>query len=129
MCKNGGWQNSQASEVKKNIINTIKTSNKLNLSLPRDELQIQKVPFKACLTQQTPSSNFLTGWDGDGGQSRPANYWRAGSLRSALWRVVPARNLHSTKRNRTRQNENREVHVNTAKHKIKTQNSDFFSSP
>lgn len=55
MCKTGGGQSFQASKVKKKkkIINTIKTSNKLNLSLPRDELQIQGVPSEVCLMQQT----------------------------------------------------------------------------
>jgi len=43
MCKFRGWQNSQASEVNK--INTVKTSNKLNLSFssPRLAAKISRV--------------------------------------------------------------------------------------
>lgn len=47
MCKSGGWQNSQASEVKNNMNTTIKTSNKLNVIFLFPEISCKfRVPLK-----------------------------------------------------------------------------------
>lgn len=61
MCKFRGWQNSQASEVNKNI-NTVKTSNKLNLSFssPRLAAKIQS-SLRGASDAPGFLSNFSTG--------------------------------------------------------------------
>lgn len=84
MCKTGGGQNFQASKVKKKkIINTIKTSNKLNLSLPRDELQIQGVPSEVCLMQQTSTQASSLAEMETVGTARAALLITRGQVRSA----------------------------------------------
>lgn len=84
MCKTGGGQNSQASEVKKKKkINTIKTSNKLNLFLPQNELQIQKAPSKVCVVQQTPAQTSSLAEMETVGRAGAARLMTGGQARSA----------------------------------------------
>lgn len=91
MCKSGGWQNSQASEVKTKNMNTIKTSNKLNVSFSSPRLAANS-EFSWRRVWRCRLSLKLLHWVRQRG-SRLVNYSSASLLHSSLWWAVLVRNL------------------------------------
>lgn len=125
-----GRQNSQASEANKNI-NTVKTSNKLNLSsfffFPEISCKSSESSPRGASDPPGLLSDFSTRWDGDHRHSRGhlASCTRVGSLHSALCWVVPARNLKA-RQIQHMHTQWREINFHILKHRIKTPNSDSF---